>query len=182
MIKYILLGFLNYQPMTGYDLKQSIDHSTAHFWHAHHSQIYTTLRQMEQEGLVSSQFILEEGEPNRRVYTITEDGKSQLNSWLDQPMLEMSAIKEDFLVRIFFSGQREPEKVLTELRLQMALHQEKLETYRAISDIDQNVKLHPHLKRDAAFWHMTLNMGIGYEELYISWLKDTIKMVESLNG
>ena len=179
MIKNILLGFLNYQPMTGYDLKQSIDHSTAHFWHAHHSQIYTTLHQMEQEGLVTSQFIYEEGQPNRRVYTITDSGKAELISWLDQPMLEMSTIKEDFLVRVFFSGQREPEKIKTEMKLQVELHQQKLETYRAIVDIEENEKQHPGLKRDAAFWHATLDMGIRYEEMYINWLKDTLQMVEN---
>ena len=47
MIKFILLGFLNYQQMTGYELKQFMDESIAHFWHAYHSQIYTSLRQME---------------------------------------------------------------------------------------------------------------------------------------
>ncbi len=181
MIKNILLGFLNYQPMTGYDLKQAIDHSTAHFWHAHHSQIYTTLRQMEQDGLVTSQFIYEEGQPNRRVYTITEAGKVELMNWLDQPMLEMSAIKEDFLVRMFFSGQREPEKIKNELKLQLALHQQKLETYHAIVDIDENEKSHPRLKRDATFWRATLEMGIRYEEMYIGWLQDTLQMMETVS-
>lgn len=180
MIKYILLGFLHYQPMTGYDLKQAIDHSTAHFWHAHHSQIYTILRQMEQAGLVTSQFFYEEGQPNRRVYTITEAGNAELKSWLDQPMLEMPALKEDFLVRVFFSGQREPDKIKTELKLQLELHQQKLETYHAIVDIEENEKQHPQLKRDAAFWRATLEMGIRYEEMYIGWLKDTLRMVENL--
>jgi len=54
MLKYILLEFLNYRPMTGCDLKKWIDQSTAHFWHAYHSQIYTTLRKMEADGLVQS--------------------------------------------------------------------------------------------------------------------------------
>jgi PadR family transcriptional regulator, regulatory protein AphA len=181
MIKYILLGFLSYQPMTGYDIKQSIDHSTAHFWHAHHSQIYTTLRQMEQDMLVTSQFIYDEGQPNRRVYTITEAGKTELKRWLDQPMLEMSAVKDDFLVRLFFSAQRDPVDIQTEVKLQLELHQQKLAAYHAIGDIDENVKLHPQLKRDAAFWRLTLDMGIRYEEMYIAWLKDTLQMIEYIS-
>ena len=44
MLKYVLLGFLNYTPMTGYELKQFMDESTANFWHAKQSQIYTTLK------------------------------------------------------------------------------------------------------------------------------------------
>ena len=179
MIKNILLGFLNYMPLTGYDLKQSIDHSTAHFWHAHHSQIYTTLRQMEEEGLVTSQFVYEAGQPNRRVYTITEAGRQQLKEWLDQPMLEMAALKEDFMVRIFFSGQREPEKVLNELKMQLELHRQKLEVYHHIPDDDGNEEAFPQQKREEAFWHATLDMGIHYEETYIQWLERTISMVEN---
>jgi DNA-binding PadR family transcriptional regulator len=180
MIKFILLGFLNYQPMTGYDLKQSIDHSTAHFWHAHHSQIYTTLRQMEKDGLVTSQFVFEEGQPNRRVYTVTEAGRSELKTWLDESLLEKTAIKEDLLVRMFFSGQRDTAKVIMELKLQRELHQQQLEIYHTLHIIDNEEQAHPQLKRDANFWRATLDMGIRYEKVYIEWLDDTIRMVENL--
>jgi PadR family transcriptional regulator AphA len=84
MIKFILLGFLNYQPMTGYDLKQTIDETSAHFWHAYHSQIYTTLRKMEEDGLVTSQFVQEDNAPDRRIYTITASGKKAVKAWLDK--------------------------------------------------------------------------------------------------
>jgi len=182
MIKFILLGFLNYGQMTGYDLKQAIDNSTAHFWHAHHSQIYTTLRDMEKEGLVTSQFIKESGQPDRRVYTISEPGKQSLGSWLDQPMTEMSPIKEEFLVRIFFSGQRDPQKVISELLLQRELHQRQRAVYHSILHpiIEKNVEIMPGLAREAEFWHATLQMGIGYEEMYLEWITRTIEKIEGL--
>ena len=56
-----------------------------------------------------------------------------------------------------------------------------MQTYHAIADIDENEKQHPRLKRDAAFWRATLDMGIRYEEIYICWLKDTLQMVENLS-
>jgi DNA-binding PadR family transcriptional regulator len=178
MIKYILLGFLNYQPMTGYELKQTIDDSTSHFWHAYHSQIYTILRQMEQEKLVTSQFLKEEGQPDKRVYTITEEGKQALEDWLNQTLTEASPVKEELLVRLFFSAQREPQQVLTELRLQCELHQNKLSVYH---ELTKHMPGHaPELKRDHVFWRMTLDMGIRYEEVYIAWLKDSIERVENL--
>jgi len=43
MLKYVLLGALSYQPLTGYQLKQFIDSTARHFWHAQISQIYRTL-------------------------------------------------------------------------------------------------------------------------------------------
>jgi PadR family transcriptional regulator, regulatory protein AphA len=182
MIKYILLGFLNYNQMTGYDLKQAIDSSTAHFWHAHHSQIYTTLREMEKDGLVTSQYIQEAGQPDRRVYTISESGKQDLINWLNQPMTEPSPIKEAFLVRLFFSGQRDPQKVIAELLVQRELHQRQMAVYKSILHpiIEQNAQIAPCMEREAAFWHATLEMGIHYEEMYLDWISQTIEKIEML--
>jgi DNA-binding PadR family transcriptional regulator len=182
MIKFILLGFLNYQPMTGYDLKQSIDSSTAHFWHAHHSQIYTTLRQMEQDGLATSEFIREEGQPNRRVYTIADAGRQELTAWLDQTLTEMSPIKEELLVRLFFSAQRYPQKVLAELLIQRQLHEAKAAEYnKMVAEMPgQRQQLPPSLAKDALFWRMTLEMGMDYEAMYLAWLDKTMKTIENL--
>lgn len=182
MIKYILLGFLNYQPLTGYQLKQAIDESTAHFWHAHHSQIYTTLRQMEADGLVTSELQQQESLPDRRVYTIQAAGQQALKDWLNQTQTEVSPIKEDLLVRVFFSGQRDPQMVLTELRLQGELHQAKLAAYHEIAGhmVKQQGQNHPSLQRDWQFWRLTLEMGMRYEEMYIGWLKSAIEKIEAM--
>jgi DNA-binding PadR family transcriptional regulator len=180
MIQNILLGFLNYHSMTGYELKQHIDYSTAHFWHAYHSQIYTTLRQMEKNGLVTSRFVDEEGQPRKRVYTITPAGKAALAAWLDQPMMEMSPLKEELLVRVFFSAQRDPQKVLDELKFQRQLHLKKLDQYRTETRQAMENTDKPDPERDLPFWRATLNLGVRYEQVYVEWLDETIQMLEKL--
>jgi hypothetical protein len=42
-LEFAILGFLNYQPYSGYDLKKIFDTSVRHFWPADQSQIYRTL-------------------------------------------------------------------------------------------------------------------------------------------
>jgi DNA-binding PadR family transcriptional regulator len=182
MIKYILLGFLNYQKLTGYELKQSLDSSTSHFWHAYHSQIYTTLRQMEKDGLVSSDYIQEEGSPDRRVYTLTPAGRQELAAWLEQPMTEVSPVKEELLVRLFFSARRDPAKVKAELLLQRDLHQKQLNHYTSAlqPEISKNACTYPGLERDAAFWQLTLDMGMEYEKMYLAWIDSSLAKLGSL--
>lgn len=46
------------------------------------STLYRTLRKMEKEGLVTSQWEAGDQGPKRRVYEITSDGKSELDQWL----------------------------------------------------------------------------------------------------
>ncbi|MEL6270755.1 MAG: PadR family transcriptional regulator [Chloroflexota bacterium] len=182
MLKYILLGFLQYGPMTGYDLKRVIDFSTTHFWHAYHSQIYSTLRKMDADGLVASETDDSGGDKlSRRVYTLTEAGEATLNAWLGEPMTELPAHKDESMVRVFFSGRRDKDAVLSELRLQRELHQQKLATYRSYTadnllpeDIDAD------MSREAGFWAMTLRHGMEYETMYIHWLDEMIDWVETL--
>ena len=51
-LKHAILGFLSFKPLSGYDLKKAFDNSVRHFWPANQSQIYRTLSQMTDEGLV----------------------------------------------------------------------------------------------------------------------------------
>ena len=180
MLKYILLGFLNYQPMTGYDLKRLVDGSTAHFWHAYHSQIYTTLRKMEQDGLVTSVIDDSDEKLERRIYDITELGKSKFKQWLGKSLTELPPTKDALLVRLFFSGSRDRASVVDELRFQRQLHQQQLEIYQQIepeksSDNSDRIDF----EREAKFWRMTLDLGLAYEQMYLDWLDETIAKIES---
>jgi DNA-binding PadR family transcriptional regulator len=182
MIKYILLGYLNYQSMTGYELKQNLDHTVSHFWHAHHSQIYTTLHKLDQDGLLTSEIHEQNSSPDRRVYTITEAGHKSLQDWLNQPMTGTSPIKEEFMVRLFFSANRNPQEVNAEIIIQRKLHEEKLNVYFQLKEhLENNVKVeHPQFTRDVSFWLATLKMGIRFEMNYIEWLNATLDELNNL--
>ena len=60
-LSHAILGFLEFRPMTGYDLKKYFDQSIAHFWSATKSHIYQALEKLEQRGFVVSQIIPHEG-------------------------------------------------------------------------------------------------------------------------
>lgn len=183
MLKHILLGFLNYRPMTGYELKSIMDESTMHFWHAYHSQIYTTLRKLEDEGLVTSETEDGDDKLNRRVYTITEAGRADLRQWLNSPLKDIVPVKEDLLVRVFFSGERDKQAVIDELRFQRLLHQRTLEEYQHLTEESMR-EIIPE-DRDRAtqqipFWTATLRFGIKYEKVYLEWIDETIRVIEAL--
>jgi len=183
MLKYILLGFLNYHPMSGYDLKSLMDDSTAHFWHAYHSQIYTTLRKLEEDGLLDSEEIeSEEAKLNRRVYTLTDLGRKKFADWQRQVMTDISPVKEDLLVRLFFSGSRDKQETLGELAVQRQLHQHKLDIYNSLSadHLMPMMESNPAITTDIRFWMMTLEFGKRYEQMYLGWLEDCVAQIEAI--
>ena len=178
-LKYALLGFLNYQERSGYDLKQLMDLSTANFWHAKQSQIYTTLKKLETDELVISHVEPQESRPNRRVYEITETGQTALGIWLAKPLMVIEPRKETLLLKLFFSAQLKSDTILTELRLQQKLHQAELEKYQTVTkDVIRQFGTSTDMADDARLWETTRRYGELYEEMYVLWLDETIEVLE----
>lgn len=180
MLKYALLGFLNYTPMTGYELEGWINVSTGNFWHAELSQIYKTLKKLEADQQVISHIEPQEGKPDKRIYTLTALGKADLDKWLATPILEEVDKKDPLLLKLFFSSPTQPTDILTQLRVQLRLHQQKLEHYRQNSpqEMLQFVAEHPDLMPNAVYWEAARRHGELYEEMYIRWIEETIKQFE----
>ena len=52
MLKYIILGLLEKQELTGYDIKNIFEEEIGEFWKAKHSQIYPELKKLEEQKLI----------------------------------------------------------------------------------------------------------------------------------
>jgi len=180
MLKFALLGLLKYDPKTGYELKQTMDKSTGHFWHAKQSQIYTTLKKLEEDKLVISHPEPQESRPDRRVYAITESGERALHEWLLQPVTKLDTTKQLLLLKMFFSGKLKKERILTQLRLLSNLHERQAILYKTETPdfIKEIMASQPELRQDAYLWEATRRFGELYEKMYIRWLYETIAMVE----
>ena len=51
-LKYAILGLLNRNEMTGYELSKEFETTLFEFWNAKHSQIYPELKSLNAEGLI----------------------------------------------------------------------------------------------------------------------------------
>ena len=78
----ILMG-LNDRPSYGYELIQNIHKFGFLEGQAPPGMIYRHLRQLEEDGLVSSEWETEGTGPAKRVYSITADGEEMLTAWID---------------------------------------------------------------------------------------------------
>jgi DNA-binding PadR family transcriptional regulator len=181
-LRYALLGFLSYKPMTGYELKQHFDRSIYYFWNANLSQIYPTLNRMEKESMLTMEVEYQEDRPNRKVYHITEAGHNELRRWLQEPA-DVPPTRDAFLIKVFFGGKLKEEEMLAQLRHQLALHQERLAAYQGtVRDaMRKNVEA-TGMEREGVFWGLTLEMGIKYEEGWIEWCREAIEKIEAMTS
>ncbi len=177
MLKYAILGFLSYTPMTGYDIKLRMDRSTSHFWHAKLSQIYTTLKSLEEEMCVKSSVVEQTERPDRRIYTVTDKGLLELKMWLDEPFTECSPKKETLVLKMFFAARMDRDAAIAQLKIQLDIHRKQLAYYRneVVQSIQNAEKEFPGLKFDALMWEATRKFGEHYEELYVTWIEEMLR-------
>jgi PadR family transcriptional regulator AphA len=179
-LKHALLGLLTYHPMTGYELKQFFDSSVQHFWNAELSQIYPTLKSLEDHGLVEKHVEVQESRPNRKVYEITPSGREEMGRWLREPSMPAD-MRDPFLIKIFFGTEVPVEDVLVLLRRQME-EQQMIMGYAdtVLRDRIQHAKAeHGHADaRQALFWTLTLEMAIAYRRAYIEWCERSMHLLE----
>jgi PadR family transcriptional regulator, regulatory protein AphA len=110
----VVLGLVALGPRTGYDIKRIADSSTRFFWGASYGQIYPELRRLEQEGLVEARDE-PRGRIRRRVFRITPAGEAAVREWLLEQETAFE-LRDEGLLRLFFSELLEPEEVLDLVR------------------------------------------------------------------
>src|SRR5512142_3414350 len=81
-IRHTLLGFLDWKPLTGYELKKLLADSLSFHWSGNSNQVYGSLLELHRSGLASLEVQRQESRPPRKVYAITEAGRRELRSWL----------------------------------------------------------------------------------------------------
>lgn len=171
-LDYAILGFLNYSPMSGYDLKKVFDTSVRHFWPADQSQIYRTLARLAEKGLVEQEVFRGVARPDRKEYRITPAGRDALRAWLLSP-LPSQEVRIAALIQVFFAGQ------LTDVQA-LALFERLAADARAVlsvyDQIGQAGAGDPAMgpPRERFFWQLTLDYGVMSARADLAWIESVI--------
>jgi DNA-binding PadR family transcriptional regulator len=81
-----LLGLLERQPSHGYDLKRDYDTYFGRSKPLPYGQVYSTLARLARDGKVNAGDTEPGGGPDRKRYVITDDGVSEVEAWLAEPV------------------------------------------------------------------------------------------------
>lgn len=168
MLEFILLGFLKYGEMTGYQLKQCMAESTSNFFDASFGSIYPTLKKLEGRGLITARGMVEGGK-FKKLYSVTQAGSEAFMEWLERP-ISFSKIRPDHLVNIFFYGFLPRKTALENLN---AFIGDVTAVLSGLLDYEKNMT-----EKADGFMYSTLRFGIEYYTFIIAWCKDLIKKFE----
>jgi PadR family transcriptional regulator, regulatory protein AphA len=176
-LEHAILGFLNYHPYTGYDLKKIFDTSVRHFWPADQSQIYRTLARLTEQGYVEMEKIPQEDHPDRKVYHITQAGHLELFEWLSGPP-PLGEPRSAPLVQVFFAGQLKDEEVLTKFESFAAIMRAILAQYEQVPAMLGPYRQEINSPREQFFWMLTLENGIRNMRANLEWAESVITRIK----
>jgi DNA-binding PadR family transcriptional regulator len=121
------------QEMSGYDIKKWADASLKLFyWSPSFSQIYGELKRLERHGYVISRTVMQDEVRGKRVYSVTEEGRTAARRWARDAAVEAPILKHGVLLRVWLGHLADPER----LREIVAEHRENSEKRRAEAALD----------------------------------------------
>ncbi|MFB2898063.1 PadR family transcriptional regulator [Aerosakkonemataceae cyanobacterium BLCC-F50] len=175
-LTYVILGLLQQQERTGYDLKtQCFDDCIAHLWQADQAQIYRTLDKLEAQGWIICRVEIQHERPNRKIYQITETGSKALNQWLrtHQPL---PILREPLLVQLYFAAQLPNEAIISLLEQELEARFQKLAECEAhdlpsLNDLEAS--------REQKMQRLVLELVFQREQTYLNWLHGAIATLQN---
>ncbi|RQW65097.1 PadR family transcriptional regulator [Vibrio viridaestus] len=176
VLKYAILGLLNRHPMTGYDINKEFNYELAEFWHAKHSQIYTELKKLHEEGLVTFDIEISGDILEKKQYSITDEGRDDLIRWLHKDELIGKTAKDVFRVRMYFSNFLDVESRIKLLESQKMQHTKRMNTLMKTSEQYPDV---PPVDSDRFGDFIILEGAIMREQHIIKWLEKCIGYCQS---
>lgn len=97
----VVLGLLMEKELSGYDIKIVFEEVFTHFFDGSFGMIYPTLRQLEKEGRIKKEVVMQEGKPNKKMYFITDEGREEFYQYMKTDV-EKDVLRSDFLMRMYF--------------------------------------------------------------------------------
>ncbi len=168
-VRYAILGFLSWRPLTGYDLKKMFVGSLFIHWSGNNNQIYRALVELHREGLVTNEVQHQEKSPSRKIYTITGKGLSELRQWtLSSP--EPLQCRNTFLIQLAWADQLEPDE-LDEL-LEKYEHEIYMQSLMTQEQKRRRLLDPARTNREAYLWEMIAENRVSAYENELEWIRE----------
>lgn len=172
--RFIVLGLLSHEPMSGYDIKKRVDVIVSHFWNVGFAQIYPTLAELESEGLIEKTHAEETKGPQRNVYTATDAGREALHRWLEQPAVK-EYTKYEILLKLYFSGGMPVGQSIRAIEDFRERQQQNIGMIRVFrqqleSVLDQG--------SDHLHYYLTVLFGERVYDAYLTWADDALRLLK----
>ena len=169
-LRHTILGLLSWKPASGYDLKRIISESEIFYWSGNNNQIYKSLIELQKEGLVTYQVQVQESLPAKKIYSITDQGRSELfQSLLATP--EAPELRKGFLIQLAWAEMLSDEEILTLLGKYEEAIANRLRMYQAQAAWPDGSP--SRSKREKYLWKRIAENLVATYQTELDWVRQT---------
>lgn len=165
-LRYFVLGVLAQESMSGYDIKRFLKSLNWLIGSPSGGSLYPILRSLLKEGLVTVEVIPGVDRPPKKVYTITEAGRQEFRSWIEQPVAPGAPLKA-FVMRLLLADSHPQRRFLANLqqrRVQVAAHSSALACARAEEAVNDDLGQ-----------QLAIDYGLALARAELAWLDSTLE-------
>jgi len=174
---YVILGFLNHEDLTGYDIKKRIDTVLSYFWGAGFGQIYPTLSLLERKGWVTKRNDSMGQKIERIIYAITDEGRDNLILWLAKPS-ENDKVKYEILLKLFFGSALDVQKNIDHIEKFKNNYEKELPVLKGfeknLTQVKDEVEDTDHL-----YYLLTVLFGEKIYGAYLEWSNEALALLKT---
>lgn len=163
------LALLEGRAQHGYDLKRAYDHHFGRSRPVAYGQVYTALAKLLRNGFVTVDSAEGDGGPERKLYTITDAGVTDVRRWLEEPENPDRYLQSSLYAKVI-AALLTGRSAATVLDLQ---REEHLRAMRELTKRKRTADLADRIACDHALFHL---------EADLRWLEHTATMLDDLAG
>lgn len=131
-IQFVILGLLMDFPMNGYQIKKTLELSTANFQKISYGNIYPTLKKLEKEGYIESFHDIENNTP-KIIYKINDSGFKYFKKWLLSPTEDLQ-FGHNHLMALFFYKHLTAEERKTKTKYLINFYHIEVQKLKRLKD------------------------------------------------
>ena len=130
-IELALLGYLCPGPLHGYQIHQRLlePDGPGSVWRLKQAQLYALLGKLEENGLLQSVLQAQETRPTRRVFQLTDEGRTAYDKWVSSPVSTPRQIRQEFMVKLYFANLENQQPLMELIDNQLLVCQGWLESH-----------------------------------------------------
>lgn len=122
---FAVLGLIALRgPSTAYEVKRALGRIADEFWPVPHVTPYRVTAELERVGMLSAE--QEQSGRRRRVYSLTDEGRSALSGWVAEPTGETMRVRDPGQLHLLFAELADPAAIAELARAQMSDYETRL--------------------------------------------------------
>lgn len=173
--RYVLLGLLRVENLTGYEIKKIIDTRMSFFWQESYGQIYPELNALLKEDYIFEvRYDDKENSGHEKIkYAITDKGVKELKFWMEAEN-EKESTRSEFFLKMYLSTDENSTDMKRHIEEFYDRSQLQLEMFRKIeAQLIEHVDIHSNHRQILN----VLSLGIKQQELYCNWSKQLLEIM-----